>query len=344
MIVSTRIFILPAIVFVFSCGNEDDQKAQKQNGPLQGIEGYIVKTQPLNAGFDVNGTVLPNEETTLMSEISGRVVAIHFNEGETVQQGTLLVKLFDGDLQAQLNKLKAQLSNAEIQIQRQSELLKVNGVSQQDYDGTVLQRDVLKADIAMTEAQISKTEIRAPYTGTLGLRRVSPGMMVAPSTAIVTIRDTRSMKLDFSIPENMGASIQSGDTVNFTVYPNPEKFKAVVYATEQSVNAGNLNIQIRAKISEQNTRLLTGSSAQVTLGKISSNSLAIPTKAVVPMARTKTAIVVRGGKATSVDITTGFRTAEYIEVLSGLTAGDTVITTGLQFVRPGVAVKLKSVQ
>jgi len=169
-------------------------------------------------------------------------------------------------------------------------------------------------------------------------------MMVAPSTAIVTIRDTRSMKLDFSIPENMGASIQSGDTVNFTVYPNPEKFKAVVYATEQSVNAGNLNIQIRAKISEQNTRLLTGSSAQVTLGKISSNSLAIPTKAVVPMARTKTAIVVRGGKATSVDITTGFRTAEYIEVLSGLTAGDTVITTGLQFVRPGVAVKLKSVQ
>jgi membrane fusion protein (multidrug efflux system) len=327
--------------------NEESARAPRGNarsrGPME-VQGFVVEPSSVSETVEVPGTLLPAEETQIRSELSGRVVRLNIEEGGIVPKGTLLVKLFDEDLRAQLNKLQVQLKIAEKTVERQKELLEIKGISQQDYDLSTLTAENLRADIESVKIAISKTEIRAPYEGQLGLRNVSLGSYIAPSEIVTTLRDIAQLKLEFSVPEKYAKSIGKGYKVKFRVDGGSVTHEADVIATEGNVDPTTRTLKIRALVKGKSKELVPGIFARVNLqlGQ-DSEALMIPTQAVIPQARNKQVIVLRGDSAIFQVVETGIRDSAYVQVVSGLALGDTVITTGLMAIRPSVKLKVTSV-
>lgn len=330
--------LLPLLV-ILSCKSEKKQEnaaptAARTGFNVAAVEGFIVKPTPLTESVTASGTLIPGEETELHSEATGRVVNINLPEGRNVRKGELLVKVFDEDLRTQLQKLETQLKQAEITEQRLGDLLKVKGVSQQEYDLAALQVQTLKSEIELVRINIGKTELRAPYDGVIGLRKISPGAYVTPATAIATIRASAALKLDFSIPEKYSSLLRPGQTVTFTVGGSPTTYTATVQATEQSIAAETRNLQVRALVRD-GRGLLPGAFAEVNLSLGNKmQALMIPNQAVIPQARNKQVIVSNNGKANFTIVKTGVRQAGMIEITDGIQAGDTIAVTGMLFLRP----------
>src|ERR1035437_5846730 len=222
---------------IASCSSGSTNKNTKDKRPavILSVEGYVVKPTLLVVTIQVSGTLLPFEETVLMPETGGRVVMINLPEGKLVKKGTVLVKLFDGELQAQLKKSQTQLQLAEQTEKRQRELLKVSGISQFDYDQTVFQVNSIKDDIDLLNVQIGKTELKAPFDGVIGLKNISVGAQATSSTALATIRMVSRLKLDFSVPEKYSRALVPGKLLTFTIEGDSAKYSAVVMATEGGI-------------------------------------------------------------------------------------------------------------
>ena len=308
------------------------------------VDVYIVKPKSLSENLELPGSLIANESTEIHPEISGRVVMLNVNEGKYVSKGTLLARLYDGDLQAQLKKLQVQLGIAEQTEKRSAELLRIQGISQQDYDLSLLNVNNIKADMEIVRAGISKTLIYAPFNGRLGLKNISPGAFVTPQTIIAVIRQTDQLKLDFTLPEKYTGKMKIGQTVSFRVEGNDKKFTARVIALESGVSENTRSLNVRALVTNKNAELLPGAFAKVeTNFAPDTSALMIPTQAVLPQARGKKIILFNGGIAKFTDITTGARDTTYIQVLSGVKKGDTVVTTGLLSVRPEAPIQINKV-
>ncbi len=330
------------ILSLFGCATSEN-KDQKKDAPPQTINAYVVRQAPLTQSIEAAGNLLAEEEVQLAPEISGRVVQLNFKEGQLVQKGQLLVKLADADLQAQLQKLLAQLSLAENTVDRQLKLLSVQGISQQDFDLSQTQVNGLKADVAVIKAQIAKTAIYAPFQGKIGLKNISPGAYVNAGTVITSLQKSGKMKLDFSVPERYQSLVRLGDPVEFTVDGRSESFKAQVYATEPQISLGSRSLQVRAWYSNS-AGLIPGAFANVKLGLAEDQkAIMIPTQAIIPEARNKKVIVVRNGLAQFQIVETGQREADRIQITQGLQEGDTVVTTGLMQIKPEAPVKIGKV-
>ena len=330
---------------LYNCHSGQAKKAPgNQFAAIPAVEGFVVKPSVLIQTIAISGTLKAFEETVLMPEVAGRVVTINLQEGKSVKQGTLLVKLFDGDLQASLKKSTAQLEIAEQTEKRQAELLKVSGISQSDYDQAVLQIHSINADIEILKAQLRKTEVLAPFDGVIGLRTISIGAEVTPGMALATIRAVQQLKLDFSVPEKYSNEVKQGLKVKFAVLGDNAMHDATVMATEEGIDVATRNLKARAVVKNKDAALKPGAFANVELELAENkNALMVPTQAVIPQERTKQLIVAKNGKAKFVTVTTGVRQASTVEVLDGIAAGDTVVTTGLLFLKPGADLKFSKV-
>lgn len=345
--------LLPAFLFLFfisACGSkskkEDPPKTNIKSAARGGVlpvQGYIIHPSVLHSSIEVAGTLLPLEETEIHPEVSGKVTYLSINEGAHVSKGTLLAKLFNGDLQAQLQKLNVQLQVAEKTQQRQQELLKIGGISQQDYDLSVLDVSSIKADMEVLKAAINKTIIRAPFDGKLGFKNISIGAFITPTTVITTIRQDRKLKLEFSVPERFTPAVRLGNVINFTTEATNKKYNAKIYATESGITEENRSLKVHAIVENVDRNITAGSFAKV-LFDMGDNDKAvmIPTQAIIPEARDKKVIVYNGGLADFRTVTTGTRDSARVEILSGLSIGDTVITTGLLSIKPGSKINLSS--
>ncbi len=321
-----------------SCRRLSDEQGRpaRASYELAAVDGFIVRPHKMTNELIAAGTLLPAEETTLYPEASGRVVMLNLPEGKPVRQGELLVKLFDEDLQAQSRKLDAQLQQARLTEQRLAELLKVKGVSQQEYDAAALQVRVLESDIDLIRVQLRKTEVRAPYNGVIGLRQLSLGAYVTPSTPITTIRATHPLRLDFSVPERSAPMVSVGQRVLFRIQGQSKAYEAVVIATEPAVSADARTLKVRALVSGSvQTNLAPGMFAEVSLQlQDRKDALLIPAQAIVPKSRDKIVFVSRNGLAVPAIVKTGVRQAEKIEITEGLQPGDTIAISGTLFLRP----------
>ncbi len=330
---------LASILIFGSCGKKKTSSTEKkpagaQQPPMR-VDGYVVIPQLFQETIEVPGTVVANEVAEIHPEVSGRIVRLNVAEGQNVSRGTLLAKLYDGDLVAQLNKLQVQLKIAEKTEERQSELLKIQGISQQDYDLSLLQVHNLKADIGIIRTSISKTEVRAPFSGKLGLKSISPGQYVTPSTVIAVINQTDQLKLDFTVPEKYTNQIKIGQQVGFTYEGSRKELAAKVIATESNVSENTRSLTVRAQVVGKEQGLLPGAFAKVKLTfDPDPNALLVPTQAVLPQARGKKLILYKGGTAIFADVITGTRDSIRIQILDGIQPGDTVVVTGLLSVRP----------
>jgi membrane fusion protein (multidrug efflux system) len=338
------------IFFLYSCGDKSAKiqppKAGSVTSAPQALaeKGYIIHPSVLHSSIEVAGTLLPFEETEIHPEVSGKVTYLSINEGSHVKKGTLLAKLFDGDLQAQLQKLKVQLQVAQKTEERQSELLKIGGISQQDYDLSALDVSSIKADIQVMQASIDKTIIRAPFDGKVGFRNISIGAFITPATVITTIRQDSKLKLEFSVPEKFTPKVELGNVLYFSIESSNKKYKAKIYATESGITQENRSLKVHAVVENTDKNITAGSFAKVAFDMGDNNdAIMVPTQAVIPEARDKKVIVFNGGNADFKVVTTGTRDSAKVEILSGLSIGDTVITTGLLSIKPGSKIKLSSI-
>jgi membrane fusion protein, multidrug efflux system len=343
-----KFFLIVFLVFSFSgCNSKKDAAAAPTGRPRQGpisVDAFRVSQSSVSEEVQIPGSLLPFEETQIRAEVGGRVVALNINEGATVQKGTVLLKIFDADLQAQLKKLQVQLKIAEKTEERNKELLAINGISQQEYDLSTLNADNLRADIESTQIAISKTVIRAPYTGRVGLRNISLGSYISPSDIITNIRQVDKLKLEFSVPEKYARQLKQGYEVKFRVDGGEKDHKAIVLATESSVDQNTRTLKVRAVVNGENAELVPGIFARVNL-QLGKDSLAllVPTQAILPTARNKQVIVLRRDSVMFTVVETGIRDSAYVQILKGLQKGDTVITTGLMAIRPNAKVKVVKV-
>ena len=348
-LLSTIFFLILSAVIV-SC---DDKKkdaaptaagAQSQQQVIT-ADALIVATRPLSSDIEIPGTILANETTEIHPEISGRVVRLNVREGTFVGKGALLAKLYDGDLQAQSRKLEVQLKIAEQTEARQAQLLKIQGISQQEYDLSLLQVSNLKADLDIIREAVRKTQILAPFSGKLGLRNISEGAYVTPATIVTTISQVSQLKIQFNVPEKYGSQLRTGQSINFTIDGSAKTYTANIIAAEVKMDENTRSLAIRGLVKNGDAALIPGVFAKVkiVLGQ-NLNAIMVPTIVVQPQGRKKLVYLYKGGKSIPADITTGIRDSSNVQVLTGLNVGDTVITTGLLFLRPGADVKLKKIQ
>ncbi len=312
--------------------------------PPMAVSAIVVKPEKFSQSVKLGGTLLANDEVEIRSEISGRIVQMNIAEGSEVQKGSLLVKLNDDDLQAQLKKLTAQKQTAEQTEKRLKELLKINGVGQQEYDAASVQLSGINADIDFTKAQIAKTNIYAPFSGRVGLRNVSTGAYVSPATLISTLSQNSLLKLDFTLPERYLSGLTKGMDVNFSVDGYDQKFKAKIIALDSRIDEQTRSIKVRALVQNNLGKLVSGAFAEIALPLSDiNNALLIPSQCIIPEARSKKVILYKSGKAVFQKIVTSVRDSSRVLVLDGIKAGDTIVSTGIMYVKPDATISITKI-
>jgi membrane fusion protein (multidrug efflux system) len=339
---------LPAgIIFLFfisACGDSKKPspttKQQAASNRSMRVDAFIVKPTTISEKIEVPGTLIANESTEIHPEISGRLVKLNVAEGKFISRGALLAKIYDGDLQAQLRKSQVQLDVALKNEERSAQLFKIQGISKTDYETSQLNVANIRADIDITKASITKTEVRAPFSGRVGLKNISPGAYITPATVLATIQQVDILKLDFTVPEKYSTQMVNGKPINFTI-GSDKIYTAKIMATESSITEDTRTLTVRSVVQNKDITLVPGSFAKVMLSfKPDTNALMIPTQAVIPQARGKKVIIYRDSTAKFVDVTTGIRDSASVQVLSGLKQGDTVVLTGLMSIKPSSKIQI----
>jgi len=308
------------------------------------VDVFIVKPDIIENKIFTTGTLTSNEEVELASESSGLIQSIALREGQDVQKNELLVKINDSELKAQLKRGDFRLTLAEDREKRQKQLLDKGGISQEEYEATLNEVNVLRAEVSLIQAQIEKTEIRAPFNGKLGLKYVSDGSYITPSTRIATLQDINPIKINFSIPERYASQIEVGNQVTFTVQGIEDTLEAEVYAKEPRIDSDTRTLQVRAKSSNPDNKLLPGAFAdlELTLQTIE-NAMMVPTISLVPELQGQKVFLIKNGVIEPRSVKTGLRNESKIQIIEGIAIGDTVLTTGLLQVRPQMKVLISDV-
>lgn len=330
------------------CGNSQSAPGGRNRSAAASgtpVEALVVKSRPLADRITTTGTLLANEEVELRSEISGRVTGIFFDEGTRVRKGTVLLKINDQDLQAQLKRKQFEQALASDEERRQKSLLDINGISREEYDKSLNNLNIVKADAELIESQLAKTQVIAPFDGVIGLRYVSEGGYVSPNMLLATMQDIDPMKVEFSVPEKYAARIKRGIGLAVSVSEHPETYDGTVYAVESKVDLNTRTIKARATIPNPDGTLIPGSFAKVeiTLAELP-DAVLVPSGAVIPRITDEIVYVCRDGKARSVTVKTGIRTDSGTQITQGLVPGDTLIVTGLLQLIDGRAVEIKALQ
>jgi membrane fusion protein (multidrug efflux system) len=333
---------LISIFLLFSCKENKNDKAQTGPPPPVGVDILVAEKTAFSQSVEANGSALANESLELHPEVGGRLVLLNVPDGGMVKAGTVLAKINDQDLQAQLAKARVQLALAEKTEERQRKLLAINAINQSDYDLALSNLDAVKADIQLLNAQIEKTIIKAPFNGVLGLRNISPGSYVTPSTVIATLQQTEKIKIDFTIPESYVGYIKKGGKVYFSTV-DTLRHTAIIEALEPQVDLSTRNIKVRAFASSND--VMPGAFVKVYVDVSSkSGSIKVPTNAIIPDATSNKLVVMKNGKGEFAKVATGYRTPYGVEITDGIEVGDSIVVMGVLFVKKGADLKVKSVK
>lgn len=330
----TRYLLLPLACLALAAA------AQDREPPGVVVAEAAMKSFPL--AVEALGNARANEAIEIRSEITARLTAIHFAEGEMVEAGAVLVELENVEPLADLAAARATLVDSEAQYRRSRELFKTQVVAESQLQQLEAKREADRAAVAAAEARVEDTVIRAPFAGRLGLRRVSAGSLVSPATMITTLDDIRSIKLDFAIPEVFLSRIEPGLVVRARSAAWPDlEFVGTVSSLDSRVDPVSRTVTVRSVIPNPEGRLRAGMFLTVTLLKQDVVALMVPEQALVPERSTQSVLVVGAGDVVeSRLVETGRRRPGEVEILEGLAAGERVIVEGTQKARDGQPVRI----
>ncbi|MEI6274844.1 MAG: efflux RND transporter periplasmic adaptor subunit [Prolixibacteraceae bacterium] len=341
-----RAFLLFVLIVAFlsSCQNSGKKAIAPAEGrQILAVDGVALKLVKLDLSYSYTGTLMANEEADIRPEISAKVTGIYFKEGSLVTKGTMLVKMFDSDLQANLKSNKLQLELAQKELDRKKELYQFKGISKEELDISENAFNTLKASQDLIKAQISKTELHAPFSGVVGLRMVSEGAFVSNQTIITSLQQVDPVKVDFSIPEKFITNLTIGKEIDFTIDGRDDHFIGKIYALESKIDASTRSIRVRALCPNPKRLLFPGSFTKISIKLFPDKEcIMIPARSTVPLMEGEQVYLIKKGKAKAVDIKTGYRNEREVEVTDGLAQGDTLVTSGLLQIKEGMAVRLKN--
>jgi len=351
MKLKTLLLTLVIILFVGFIGyriksNADkaSSNTSKQNGdkkPSVKVNGIVVSEEKFSNIISVSGSIDANEQVEIRSEVSGIVENIYFKEGTNVTKGQTLFKVNDIELRAQLAQAVTRKNLAGENERRAKLLLEKEAISQEEYDIASAEYRSLQSQTQLIQAQIGKTAIKAPFSGKIGLRNISLGTYLTPTTVVTNLVSASEVKITFSIPEKYASEIKVNNEIEFTVSGSNEIFKASIYAIEPSIDVTTRTLLVRAKANNKEGKLFPGTYANVKLPlNAIEKAILIPTEAIIPIQNGKKVFISTHGKVKEVKIETGTRTEESILVTQGLKAGDTVITSGIMSLKPETAVQV----
>lgn len=324
----------------------NQKKEAKQNGPAGArsaakVYGMVIQGQPFSDFLSLSGSIEADEQIELHSEISGIVESINFSEGSRVGQGQMLIRINDAELQAQLSQAMTRNNLAAENERRAKLLLEKEAISQEEYDIASADFRTAQSQIQLIRAQLSKTVIRAPFSGTIGLRNISKGSYVTPATIIAQLVNTNRLKVSFSIPEKYANKVNVNNQIKFNVQGVEGEFTAKIYATEPSVEMNTRTLLVKAITPNPNAKLIPGTFANIIFPlETLENGLLVPAEALIPIQNGKKVFVMRNKKAKEVLVETGARTDSAVLITSGLIAGDTVLTSGVMSLRDGSPVQV----
>ena len=318
--------------------NTQAPSASKKNMPTK-VKTLLVEPQASERRIETTGNIMADEEVVLYPETQGRIVKINFAEGAQVKKGELLLKINDSDLQAQLKKATATKKLKEDTEKRNKTLLEKGAISNELYDIASTELSSINADIDLLKEQIRKTEIRAPFNGVIGLRNISEGSYVTPTTRIAALQNINQIKVEFSVPEKYANTIQKGSIVLFTT-EGKKQLQAKIYAIEPKIDEVTRNIIMRAICANPKQEILPGSFAKVSIvASTNTNAYLLPTQAIVPILKGQKVYVAQGDSVIERKVKTGVRKDDVIEVTEGLKAGDEVVVEGVMYLRNGAKIR-----
>lgn len=345
IIIGLTILLILLLIFLPKILSSGDSGQAIQNFGRMNIEvpvtAHIVSYEKLSNSVFTTGSILANEEVELRSETSGKIVEILFREGAFVSKGDLLVKINDADLQAELRKAESKVKLVEDREARQRQLAQNQMISQEDYESTLNDLEASRAEYDLIKAKIDKTEIRAPFSGVIGLREVSEGSFVTTSNIIARLQSLSNLKVDFAIPQKYAAQVKIGDELSFKLSGSDFQYKAKIYAIEPKIDPSTRSLKLRAICSATYKGLFPGAFANVELNlKETDEAIIIPSVSIVPELKGQLVYLYKNGVATPQRVETGLREEIHVQITSGLAEGDTVITSGILQIRPGAKVKI----
>lgn len=346
-IIVIALIVISGIAFVIVPGLQGDDKENNNTATTSAgaaklpVTATVVEDAALDNNLRITGSLLANESVVLRSEVSGIVERIYFKEGQKVRKGQLLVQLDNDELRAEIEKLEyTKKLNEDIEY-RQEQLLAREAISQEEYETSLTTLNTIRAELKLKQVQLGKRQIRAPFSGIIGLRRISEGAYLNPADNIGTLYSINPIKIDFAVPGRYAAEVDEGDKISFTTDASDKRFTGEIYAIEPQVDPTTRTLQVRALSSNEEGALLPGQFTKIQLTlETYEKALMIPSEAVIPELNGKKVFLSRNGAAVSKNITTGIRTADKIQVISGLEAGDTLITSGMQQLQEGTPVDL----
>jgi len=310
-------------------GSENTEPSQ--TAPVRvPVEIETLSRGELEQRLTTTGSMLANERVQIVSEIDGKVEEILFQEGALVEPGTILVRLDTSTLAAERDRALYRYELAQRQEERQRRLLDDGLLSQEEYDFSLGELNVLRAELELRSAELAKASIRAPFAGIVGLRAVSPGAFVSSQTRVTTLQDIDPVKIEFSVPETYAGDLSVGDRVYFRIQAIDQPIEGTVYAIEPSIDPESRSLTLRARAPNPDRKLLPGAFAQVEIPvRQVPDALSVPSIAVIPELGGKKVFVLEDGKAEPRIVETGIRTDTRVEITVGLEAGDRVIVSNI---------------
>lgn len=305
----------------------------------------VVKVAAAKLHEDVNaaGTIRSNEAVMIRPEVAGRITRLNFGDGQAVKKGQVLVAFDSTVNQAEVQQAKAELDIAKANFNRNDELARQKFISIRARDESASNVQVLEAKLALAQARLSKLEIRAPFSGIVGIRNVSVGDYVKDGADLVNLEDISSVKVDFRVPEKFADRVRKGQELEVVVDALPGKpFRAQVDAIDPQVDSSGRSALLRGRIENPQGRLKPGMFARVRLILAErANALVVPEEAIVPQGSKAAVWKVVDGKAVRTEVKTGMRREAKVEILEGLQLGDTVVTAGqMRLSRDGAPVRI----
>ncbi|MDC8771031.1 efflux RND transporter periplasmic adaptor subunit [Roseateles albus] len=307
---------------------------KEASGPIP-VEVGRVESVLLPDDAQTVGTLKARQSALLRPEVSGRIVKLGFTDGQRVRQGQLLVQLDDSLQAAQLQQSQAQASIARSSLKRNNELLAQGFVSASAVEQAQSVLQVAEAQVALSQAQLLRMQVRAPFDGEMGIRSVNVGDYVKDGSDLVSIEDSSMMWVDFRLPERFVPRLKMGQQVEVMLDALPGKsFTAQIAALDTQLDANGRSLLVRAKLPAGTPELRSGLFARVrVLLAVHQNALLVPEEALVPQGGKQYVIkLLENGAAPPtaqrIEAKLGLRLPGKVEILEGLKAGERVVTAG----------------
>jgi len=322
------------------CGKET-AGAPRTQGAAVPVTTTVVQSSAWNDTLQAIGTTKANESVIITAKVSEIIDAVHFRSGQQVQAGAPLVTLRIGAQQAALAQAQATFDEADRLYRRQSELATQQLVASSTLDTQKSIRDAAEARVKQMQADVDDRQVRAPFDGVLGIRQVSPGSLVTPTTVIATLDDISRMHVDFPVPEAELARLNVGDKVNGSsiAYPGRE-FEGEISTIDARVDPGSRAVTVRADFPNPDHALRPGMLLDVHVYRSARQALVIPEIAVVQVGRDSFVYRVKDDSTVErVDVKTGTRRSGVVEIVEGLQAGERIVVDGTGKLRPGLQIE-----